>query len=176
MTEAELVEQLSSGDEDAYRILLDRHLAPITAYVTRMMASNADTEDIVQETFLRLWTHGTRYNPDTAKLTTWLHNIAHNLCIDHFRKHNRMVQEETADEPDEQEAFVDQLTHFENAKHVEQSLMQLPERQRSAIIMCHYQGMSNRDAAVILETSVEALESLMARGRRKLRKLLETKI
>jgi RNA polymerase sigma-70 factor (ECF subfamily) len=42
--------------------------------------------------------------------------------------------------------------------------------------MCHYQGMSNRDAAVILETSVEALESLMARGRRKLRKLLETKI
>lgn len=176
MTEAELVEQLSSGDEDAYRILLDRHLASLTAYVTRMMASNADTEDIVQETFLRLWTHGTRYNPDTAKLTTWLHNIAHNLCIDHFRKHNRMVLEKTEDEPDKQEAFVDQLANLENTKHIEQSLMQLPERQRSAIIMCHYQGMSNREAAVILETSVEALESLMARGRRKLRKLLESKL
>jgi RNA polymerase sigma-70 factor (ECF subfamily) len=176
MTEAELVEQLRSGDENAYQILLDRHLAPITAYVTRMMASNADTEDIVQETFLRLWTQGTRYNPATSKLTTWLHNIAHNLCIDHFRKHNRMVQEETADEPDEQEEFVDQLAHFEDTKHIEQSLMHLPERQRSAIIMCHYQGMSNRDAAVIMETSVEALESLMARGRRKLRKLLEAKI
>ena len=172
VSEAELVQQLSSGDENAYRILLDQHLASISSYVGRMMHSNAYTQDIVQETFLRLWTQGARFNPETAKLTTWLHNIAHNLCVDHFRKHNRMVLEDVNDEPDEHSEPVSQLQNLESATHIGECLMQLPERQRSAIIMCHYQGMSNKDAAAILDISLDALESLMARGRRKLRKLL----
>jgi RNA polymerase sigma-70 factor (ECF subfamily) len=60
------------------------------------------------------------------------------------------------------------------AKNIQQAMMSLPERQRSAIIMCHYQGLSNKDAAVVLNVSVDALESLMARGRKKLRTLLES--
>ncbi len=51
--------------------------------------------------------------------------------------------------------------------------MALTERQRSAIIMCHYQGMSNKDAAAVLDVSVDALESLMARGRKKLKDMVE---
>ena len=172
VSEAELVQQMSAGDENAYRTLLDRHLASITTYVGRMMHGNADAQDIVQETFLRLWTQGSRFNAEAAKLTTWLHSIAHNLCIDHFRKYNRLLLEDVEDEPDEHSELISQLQNLESERQIGECLMQLPERQRSAIIMCHYQGMSNRDAADILDISVDALESLMARGRRKLRKLL----
>ena len=173
ISEEDLVEQLVSGNEDAYRKLLDRHLPSLTGYVMRMMSSNsADAEDILQETFLRLWTHGRRYDPKVSKLSTWLHNIAHNLCIDYFRKNNRIVLEEQPEELTDQDAHLENLANLENAAQIERCMMQLPERQRSAIIMCHYQGMSNKDAAVILGTSVEALESLMARGRRKMRQLL----
>ena len=172
VTEADLVEQVNAGDENAYKILLDKNLAALTRYVGRMMGNSAEVEDIVQETFIRLWTQGARYDPAAAKLSTWLHNIAHNLCIDHFRKHNRMVLDNELDRPSDDETLLNELVDVENAALIGKSLMQLPKRQRSAIVMCHYQGMSNKEAAGILDVSVDALESLMARGRRKLRELL----
>ncbi len=172
MGEADLVERMVTGDEEAYRILLDHHLPSLSRYVTRMMGNSTDAEDIVQETFIRLWTQGSRYDSSAARLSTWLHNIAHNLCIDHFRKHGRMVLEEHPDDFSDEDEPTDHLVETQRTMHIGQCLMQLAERQRSAIIMCHYQGMSNRDAAAILDVSVDALESLMARGRRKLRKLL----
>ena len=58
-------------------------------------------------------------------------------------------------------------------RSIQEAMMALPEKQRSAIIMCHYQGLSNKDAAAVFEISVEALESLMARGRKKLKDILE---
>lgn len=179
VSEADLINKLRSGDEDAYRVLLDRHLHSLNSYVMRMMASSADAEDIVQETFVRLWTHAAKYDPKVAKLSTWLHNIAHNLVIDHFRKHNRLVLEEQPEDFAEDAPAtrpIDHLIDENTSKAVSSCLMQLPERQRSAIIMCHYQGMSNKDAAEILDVSVDAVESLMARGRRKLRQLLNVDV
>ncbi|MDA0789078.1 MAG: sigma-70 family RNA polymerase sigma factor [Proteobacteria bacterium] len=173
MNEAALIARVRAGDEAAYRTLLDRHLGPVTAYVRRMMMSAPEADDIVQETFIRLWTQAQRYDPAAAKLSTWLHNIAHHLVIDHFRKHGRVVTGVADDDVVAEDiSLSDQIVHREQHDQMSRCLMALPERQRSAIVMCHYQGMSNRDAAVILDVSVEALESLMARGRRKLRQLL----
>ena len=137
-----------------------------------MTGDIAEAEDIAQEVFLRLWTRAGQYDPAAARLSTWLHNIAYNLCIDHFRKHSRIVDEPPDDdipggeEPDA--ALVSSLA----SNDVREGLMKLPERQRSAIIMCHYQGLSNKDAAHVLDLSVDALESLMARGRRNLKAAL----
>ncbi len=165
--------RVGAGDEAAYRVLLDRHLGPVTAYVRRMMRNAPDADDIAQETFIRLWTHSERYSPAKSKLSTWLHNIAHNLVIDHFRKHGRTVTGDDSDETATDDmAPSDQLQQSEASDQMARCLMALPERQRSAIVMCHYQGMSNRDAAAILDVTVDALESLMARGRRKLKQLL----
>jgi RNA polymerase sigma-70 factor (ECF subfamily) len=172
--ESDLIKQSVAGDESAYQLLLEKHLPSLSNYVMRMMANTAEADDIIQETFIRLWTRGSKFNPETARLTTWLHNIAHNLCIDHFRKYNRLVGD-SFDEPiAEAPGPEEDLTRQGLAKNIQQAMMSLPERQRSAIIMCHYQGLSNKDAAVILNISVDALESLMARGRKKLRKLLES--
>ncbi len=172
--EANLIRRSVGGDKSAYQLLVEHHLPPLSNYVMRMMANAAEADDIIQETFIRLWTHGHKYNHGSAKLTTWLHNIAHNLCIDYFRKNDRLVPE-SADQPDQEtsgpeEDYIQQGM----AMDIQTAMMTIPERQRSAIIMCHYQGLSNKDTATVLGVSVDALESLMARGRRKLRHNLST--
>jgi RNA polymerase sigma-70 factor (ECF subfamily) len=174
VTDESLVVQVTLGNRDAYQQLLSRQLSPMSQYVTRMMGHSADTEDILQEVFLRLWTHADRYKPEVAKVSTWLHSIAHHLCIDHLRKHQRLVL--TAAPPEtiggeEPDAL---LSRSHANSRVMQALTTLPERQRSAIILCHYQELSNKDAASILEVSVDALESLLARGRRNLKTRLDT--
>lgn len=172
MDEADLIKQSVAGDESAYQLLIEKHLPSLSNYVMRMMANTAEAEDIIQETFIRLWSRGNKFNPEVARLTTWLHNIAHNLCIDHFRKVNRIVDDPALQTVTETSGPEEKLSQQGLVKSVQEAMMSLPERQRSAIIMCHYQGLSNKDAAVVLDVSVDALESLMARGRHKLRKLL----
>ena len=171
-SEAELVERVIEGDQMAYQAILDDQLPSISRFVTRMLGNASEAEDITQEVFLRLWTHAARFDPTASKLTTWLHNIAHNLCIDHFRKQKRLVDQEPdlniegGDEPDAM------LLAKIDSNNIREAMMKLPERQRSAIIMCHYQGLSNKEAADILDVSVDALESLLARGRKTLRSVL----
>jgi RNA polymerase sigma-70 factor (ECF subfamily) len=170
-SEAMLVRQVANENHLAFQQLLDTHLPSINRYVVRMMGNAANAEDITQEVFFRLWSRADSFNPEASKLSTWLHNIAHNLCIDYFRKNSRFTHdsiEETVggEEPDLE------LTSETQQQDVKTALMALPERQRSAIIMCHYQGVANKDAANIMDTTVDALESLLSRGRLKLRRIL----
>ena len=190
-SEAALVRLVARKNQAAFKKLLNMHLSGINRYTVRMIGNASNAEDITQEVFLRLWTRADSYKPEASKLSTWLHNIAHNLCIDYFRKNNRFIQDSSEIYETEENlhlASVSALPHgiatsgsdepeHELAKKtrdhdVKKALMTLPERQRSAIIMCHYQGVSNKDAAHIMEVSVDALESLLSRGRLKLRKLL----
>ena len=172
--EAALVRRVALGDRAAFAFLVDAHQRPLSAYARRMLGEASGADDIVQEVFLRLWTRAERFNSNTARLTTWLHNIAHNLCIDSFRKQSRISY--TDDESEFESAVdspeVDQQA-VQSGERVRVALGVLPERQRSALLLCHYQGLSNRDAASILDVSVDALESLLARARRRLKKELE---
>lgn len=168
------MERIRAGDTSAYRQILDQQLPSVSRYVTRMTDTSSEAEDITQEVFLRLWTHAEKYDPRLARVSTWLHNIAHNLCIDHFRKQSKFISEGGEDEiPGGQEP--DNAFQTETRDQmVKGALMTIPERQRSAIVMCHYQGLSNKEAASIMNISVDALESLLARGRRTLKSLLVT--
>ncbi|MFT4632773.1 MAG: RNA polymerase sigma factor (sigma-70 family) [Candidatus Pseudothioglobus sp.] len=173
ITDEALVGQITLGSREAYQQLLSRQLPALTHYVVRMLGNSADAEDILQEVFLRLWTHADRYKAEVARVSTWLHRIAYHLCIDYIRKHQRL---ELAAAPPEVTGGEepDQLLSEEHANmQVKQALLALPERQRSAVILCHYQELSNKEAASILDVSVDALESLLARGRRNLKIRLE---
>ncbi|MFT4769353.1 MAG: RNA polymerase sigma-70 factor (ECF subfamily) [Glaciecola sp.] len=171
--EALLVGRVAKGDRAAFGVLVEQHQRPLSNYARRMLSDVSGADDIVQETFVRLWTRAGSFNSATARLTTWLHNIAHNLCIDSFRRNARL--EFTDDEARLESADTGPYADFEameKADRVRLALQGLSERQRSALLMCHYQGLSNRDAAKILDVSVEALESLLARGRRRLKEEL----
>lgn len=166
-----VIEQALLGSEAAFRHILDQHTQRIFNYARRMTSNSIEAEDIAQETFIRFWMARDRFDPDRVKLTTWLHRIAHNLCVDYFRRRQReekqmSLQSGSQDSPD---------TDYEfsiRAAAVHKALMILPERQRSAIVLCHYQNFSQHDAAHILDMSVDALESLLRRGRRKLKLIL----
>ena len=169
--ERQIIEQILAGSEFAFRQILDLHTQRIFNYARRMTSNSIEAEDIAQETFIRFWVSRDRFDPDRVKLTTWLHRIAHNLCIDHFRRRELQerqvpVQSDSQDSPD---------TDYElgiRAAVVNKALMTLSERQRSAIVLCHYQNFSQHDAAHILGLSVDALESLLRRGRSKLKQIL----
>jgi RNA polymerase sigma-70 factor (ECF subfamily) len=136
-----------------------------------MLNDRGRAEDVVQETLLRLWSQARRFRPERARLTTWLHNIAHNLCIDELRRESRQRPEEGHDDAAADSASPGDTRDGERREVLlRQAISALPERQRSALVLCHYQGLSNRQAAEILDVRVEALESLLARARRTLKK------
>lgn len=170
----ELVARVAQGDEAACAMLVGRHLPRMVALARRMMGNQADAEEVAQEVFLRVWTHAARWEPGRAQFSTWLHRVATNLCLDRLRR--RTTDDiDSIPEPESDEPGPDVLLEQQQlADRVESALHSLPERQRAAIVLCHYQGLTNIEAAETLEISVEAVESLLGRARRALRESLAT--
>lgn len=173
-TDDELVALVAQGDETACRLLVDRHLTRMIAVARRMMGNQADAEEVAQEVFLRVWTHADRWEPGRAQFTTWLHRVATNLCLDRLRRRTMddidSIPEPASDEPGPDVLFEQQ----ELASRVEIALQALPARQRAAVTLTHFQGLTNIEAAETLEISVEAVESLLGRARMALRVSLAT--
>ncbi len=168
--EIELIRRTAQGDAAAFRRLADLHLSRIMNFAYRVLHDRAEAEDVAQETFLRLWKDAGRYEPK-ARVGAWLHRIAYHLCIDRLRRSRERPCEDFDQERASQEPG-GLLVRKRQVSAVEQALASLPERQRAAISLVHFQGLTNIEAAEVLGVGVEALESLLSRGRRTLRTLL----
>jgi RNA polymerase sigma-70 factor (ECF subfamily) len=168
-----LMAAIANGDRDAFQAFLSRHLSAVVQFARRYLASNSDAEDIAQETFFRVWQKASSWTPRGHSPRSWLYRIAYNLCIDEIRR--RPLTEDVTD--DTVDGATDYLeTTIENTAELERlahSLKQLPERQNTAISLCALQGLSNKEAAAAMDISIDALESLLARGRRQLRNHLQ---
>jgi len=177
MTDEELMRAVCNGDQSAYQAIVKQHLNSISHYAFRILGNQKDTEDITQETFLKLWINAEKWQPGKAKLSTWLHRITHNLCIDYLRKHgNTQTQDHVEEEQENQSDWQDRHEASEDGNQQEQllrnAISNLPENQRNALVLCHYSGFSHKEAADIMGVSVKALESAIARAKRTLRKQL----
>ena len=170
--DAGLVEATGRGDAEAASRLVARHLPRMMALARRMLGDPAEAEDVAQDVFLKVWTQAKRWQPGAAKFETWLHRVAINACYDRLRKKRGVPLDEADERPDSAPDPEQALGQTQTARAVEAALQTLPERQRAAITLCHYQGLGNIEAAAALEISVEALESLLARGRRALKEKL----
>lgn len=184
MTDEELMRAVCNGDQSAYQTIVKQHLKSISHYAFRLLGNPKDTEDITQETFLKLWINAEKWQPEKAKLSTWLHRITHNLCVDYLRKHgNTQTQENIEDEVDRQAELQessrttdksdDKDEKTEKQERLKAAISELPEAQRSALMLCHYSGFSNKEAAAIMNISVKALESAISRAKRSLRKQMQ---
>jgi len=168
----DLVRGIAEGEATAFRALVDRHLDRVLRLAERLMSNRADAEEIAQEVFARVWRHAANWKSGNARYSTWLHRVTVNLCQDRLRR-RRDVDLDTIAEMPSGEPGADQILNRQAvARRVAHALDGLPERQRMAIIMCHYEGMGNKEAAGLLDISVEALESLLSRGRRALKAAL----
>jgi RNA polymerase sigma factor (sigma-70 family) len=171
-TDSALMRRVAGGDAAAVRAVVDRFLPRVLALARRMLGDPAEAEDVAQDAMLRLWQMAPRWRPD-APIGAWLYRVAHNLAIDRIRRRRPTVDVEAVpDLADPAPTPAERLAAGERKAAVERAIATLPERQRTAITLVHSLEMGNIEAAAAMEISVEALESLLARGRRALRAAL----
>jgi RNA polymerase sigma-70 factor (ECF subfamily) len=164
--------RVAGGDEAACRSVVTRYLPQVLTLARRMLGDAAEAEDVAQEAMLRLWQMAARWRED-APVGAWLYRVAHNLSIDRLRRRRPMVDVDAAiGLADPAPTPAERLIERERKAAVERAIAGLPERQRTAITLVYTLEMGNIEAAAAMAISVEALESLLARGRRALRAAL----
>jgi len=171
--ETDLLARVAAGEEEAFRSLVDRHLPTVLAIARRMLHDDAEAEDVAQETLLRLWRNAAGLEIGPHGVRPWLRRVASNLCIDRVRARRNTLVVEAVPEESEPANQVRHLAERELGSRVDAALKALPERQRLALTLFHYEGMSQIEVGEVLGISDEAVESLLARARRTLKVTLK---
>jgi RNA polymerase sigma-70 factor (ECF subfamily) len=157
------------GDRAACQLLVERHLGSIVTFAHRALGDRTEADDTAQEVFLRVWSAAPRWRKGAARFRTWLYRVALNVCLDRLAKARRTLPYDGDLVPERQGEPFAAFHASEVSRHVGAALCELPDAQRIALTLCHYQGLRNVEAADVMGVSVEALESLLARGRRSMR-------
>lgn len=169
-----------AGDNDAFTQLVESYQGAAFAMLRRILGPQVQVEDLAQEAFLRVWRSRERYKAQ-GKFTTFLYRITYNLALNRIRDDKRkplhsmpksaegmeMEAEDKASVAPEEEA--DQSNWGAIVKH---ALGELPENQRAAMVLQHYDGLELHEIGEILGISPQAAKSLLHRARTNLRTLL----
>ena len=171
-TDEELMLAVGCGNMAAFEEIVQRHQAAVWRVACRFIGDAAEAEDVAQEAFLKLLDAAERYKP-LAKFTTYLYRIVTRLCIDHFRKKQPAY---SGDMPARESSLLppaEQAELRERDEAVRKALAKLPARQRMALILRYYEGLSGAQIAAAMDASPKAVERLIARGRDALEHELE---
>lgn len=171
--DSDIIPRLQAGDERALAALMDRHLKTLHGLAFHMLGDAFLAEDVTQTVFLKTWETIPNWTPGQAKLLTWMCRVTKNLCLDQLRKKKPHYSDRLPEQADDTPLAFDALAQQDQSRLVKEAIAQLPERQRLALTLSFFQGLSQKDGAAIMELSVSAYESLLARGRRQLRNLLD---
>lgn len=167
-----LVLRVANGDRTAFGMLVDRHALRYRALALRYLGDVALAEDLVQEAFVKLWTHARRFNADKARFTTWFHRVVVNRCLDEKRRKKPEALPEEYDQPDESPSVEHALMETDGNTSLKRALDALSDRQRLAVTLSYFDELSNVEAAEAMEMNLKAYESLLVRARAKLREAL----
>ena len=170
--DAALLAKAAAGDMQCFTALVDKHLPAMLAVARRMLRDDAEAEDVAQEAMLRLWRSSGRLEIGAYGARPWLRRVVSNLCIDRVRAgRNTTVTDEVPEQarPAQQELTIERN---EASARVDAALKELPERQRLALVLFHYEGLSQIEIGKTMAISDEAVESLLSRARRSLKTAL----
>ena len=172
-----LMKRVATGDERAFRQLVERHQNAVVGTVAKMLNDATEAEDIAQRAFLRVWKHAKRWRPE-AKFTTYLFTITRNLVYNESRRRSRR-KEVSADERQDDSGFGasgdprhepdSEALKTEMQEEIDAVIQRLPEAQRDAVILYAYESMPYEEIAKVLGTSVSSVKSLLFRARTTLR-------
>lgn len=166
----------ANGDKGAARALTMRLTPRVMAHAYRLLGNRAEAEDVAQDAMLRLWRQAPKWRQGEAKISTWLYRVVANLCTDRLRRGARMAPLGAADDPvDAGPSPARQMQDRARADALQSALDTLPDRQREAVALRHIEELGNPEIAEIMGISVDAVESLTARGKRALAQLLKDK-
>lgn len=183
--DAALMLRVKRGDRAAFSELVNKFKQPVCNFVFRTLRDETESEDVAQNVFLQVWKSRDRYER-TAKFSTWIFTIARNLCLNEIRRRSRhpadSLEESHAEHQDlpsrqyeDKKNFLptENLLHGELAKKIEEALAELPENQRTAILLCRQEELSYEEIAEVLGCSLSATKSLIHRGREILKNKLK---
>lgn len=174
VSDAMLATRMANGDELAFAELVGRHVGALCAIARRMLGDDAEAEDVAQEAMLKLWRTGSTLTLGADGVRPWLRRVVSNMCIDRIRTGRRTLVTDQPPETPLPARQVEALEANELAQRVDQALQTLPDRQRQALTLFHFEGMSQLEVGAEMGISDEAVESLLARARRSLRTALAT--
>lgn len=166
-----LMARIARGDQPAFRALARRHLPAVVALARHILGNAAEAEDVAQEAMLRVWTHAPRWQP-LALFRTWLTRVVVNLCLDRKRRAPWVELDAAGEIADTARSPDEAVEENERERRLATAIDRLPARQRTAIVLTYAEGMSNAQVAEMLGTSVSAVETLLVRGKRNLRRAL----
>jgi RNA polymerase sigma-70 factor (ECF subfamily) len=183
--DAALMLRVKQGDMGAFEQLVNKYKQPVINVVFRMLRDATEAEDVAQNVFVQVYKSASRYEV-ASKFSTWLFTIARNLCLNELRRRSRhpadsmdATHPEQEDQPWQQ--FEDKKTfsppekvlHSELEQKIEEAVAELPENQRTAILLCRQDELSYEDIAKVLQCSLSATKSLIHRGRETLKQKLK---
>lgn len=175
--EARLLEAFVQGDERAAEQLAEAHTPRCHALAYHMLGDVTEAEDVAQEAMLRLWRIAPDWRPGEARISTWLYRVTSNLCTDRLRRRRRQAPlDDVAEPPDPSPSADARLISDDRHVALRAAIEALPPNQRLAVTLRHLEERGNPEIAEIMGVSVEAVESLIARGKRGLRAALKDKV
>ena len=170
LSDESLMARVKNHDHQAFSILVERHSEKFYYSSYRIVMNRQEAEDIVQDAFLKLWDKPEIWKSGKgAKFTSWFYRIVMNLSVDRYRKYKKMVDiGEEQDIPVIDTQF-EELKTMQEQQVINDALKTLPEKQLLALNLCFYEEMNRKDAAAMMKVSIKALESLLMRGKAKLK-------
>ena len=168
----QLLELLRAGDEAALAELMRQHRHSIVNFCYRLLGNAGEADDAAQETFVRCYQARHRLRSGT-KLSTWLFAIARNLCLDRLRYRKRHPTEALENAP-EPVTISNEVGNREIATAIAKAVAQLPEDQRTVVVLAEYHGLSYAEIAEIMKCSGKSVEARLYRAKHALRTQLRT--
>jgi RNA polymerase sigma-70 factor (ECF subfamily) len=185
LTDAEIMLRVKVGDDIGFNYLITKYQRQIVHFMFRMVHNQAVAEELAQEVFLRVYRSRETYRAE-ARFSTWLYRIATNLGVNHARdtKHERAAQNVYLDQPDPETGSTPdvadstptvefELLKDERLRAIRAHVLELPERQRTAVLMHKYQSMDYKQIGEVLKLSESATKSLLFRAYQTLRESLK---
>ena len=173
-TDNALLAAFAKGDRGAAQQLTEQLMPKIHAHAYYRLGNIADAEDVTQEAFLKLWKIAPSWKQDKAQVSTWLYRVVSNLCKDRYRRATLEMMVSVQEPTNESQSPSSKIEEEIRQKALYTAMSILPESQRVAVQLRHIDELTNPQIAEIMELSVEAVESLTARGKRKLTKILQS--
>ena len=170
-----LLRRVARGENTALAELIRRHQDRLFHLAYRLLKNRAEAEDAVQEVFIKAYKHASRFEPRST-VSAWLHRITANHCLNRLRQHDPL----NALKEDEAEAICDPganpleaLEEQDLTRRLEELLTALPEKQRRALVLKRFAGLSYQEIAATLGISAAAVDGLLKRARQFLRASLK---
>ncbi|MBP7865299.1 MAG: sigma-70 family RNA polymerase sigma factor [Acidobacteria bacterium] len=178
--DAQLMVRVRDGDDGAFNALMTRYRKPVINFVYRLVQNGSAAEEIAQDVFVNIYLARHRYEP-TARFSTWLFTVATNMSLKHLKRKKRWISESEADpeagrtyaaHPEGNPSALDRVVDRELADLVREAVRNLPEKERTAIVLCKYHDFSYQEIAQIMKCSLGAIKTHIHRGKLRLRDML----